>query len=279
MMGSADIRPSLQPEQKEKTPKTLRDFRFEHSFTVHVMCPCRRRRRDSSALEAVAGVTVVVVIVAVAHGPEAVPYHGASNYIYCLLLPNPMPGSWDAWRHRPWGFGSVNVPPGYARWHDPRGFGRFNVLLGYARGHGPQRFGGVNVPAGRCHGRGPRGFHTPYLPGPARRQGPGRVTHASVSRAGGLVRAHRQSSASDSFSQSPGLEAVPGPRGHRAGALRCASVSCASVSCASVSPDSRPCGRRILAVWPLESGRVASGLSPYGVSSFYTPRLGTTGPG
>ena len=64
------------------------------------------------------------------------------------------------------------------------------------------------------------------------------------------------------------------PRGHRAGASRCASVSCASVSCASVFSDSRPCGRRVLAVWPLESGRVASGLSPYGVSSFYTPRLG-----
>ena len=72
-MGSANIRPSLHPEQKEETPKTLRDFRFEHSFTVPVLCPCRRRRRDSSALEAVAGVTVVVVIVAVAHGPEAVP--------------------------------------------------------------------------------------------------------------------------------------------------------------------------------------------------------------
>ena len=28
-----------------------------------------------------------------------------------------------------------------------------------------------------------------------------------------------------------------------------------------------------------ESGRMASGLSPYGVSSFYTPRLGITGPG
>ena len=39
-----------------------------------------------SALEAVAGVTVVVVIVAVAHGPEAVPHHGASSYCYCYFL-------------------------------------------------------------------------------------------------------------------------------------------------------------------------------------------------
>ena len=40
--------------------------------------------------------------------------------------------------------------------------------------------------------------------------------------------------------------------------------------CASVSSASRPCGRRVLAVWPLESGRVASGFSPRGVASFYT---------
>ena len=45
--------------------------------------------------------------------------------------------------------------------------------------------------------------------------------------------------------------------------------------CASVSSESRPCGRwdaracpRNLAVWPLESGRVASGLSPHGAASF-----------
>ena len=38
----------------------------------------------------------------------------------------------------------------------------------------------------------------------------------------------------------------------------------------SVSSESRPCGRRYLAVWPLGSGRVASGLSPRGVASFYT---------
>ena len=39
---------------------------------------------------------------------------------------------------------------------------------------------------------------------------------------------------------------------------------------ASVSSASRPCGRGSLAVWPLESGRMASGLSPHGVASFYT---------
>ena len=49
------------------------------------------------------------------------------------------------------------------------------------------------------------------------------------------------------------------------------------MSCASVSSDSRPCGRRDLAVWPLESGRVASGLSPRGVSSFVHARLGVRG--
>ena len=38
--------------------------------------------------------------------------------------------------------------------------------------------------------------------------------------------------------------------------------------CASVSSASRPCGRRSLAVWPLESGRMASGFSPRGVASF-----------
>ena len=81
-----------------------------------------------------------------------------------------------------------------------------------------QRFGGVNVLAGRCRGRGPRDFHTPYSPGPARRQGPGRFGHVNVRggwramartpgrfdhmnviRAGGLVQAHGQSSASNSF--------------------------------------------------------------------------------
>ena len=49
---------------------------------------------------------------------------------------------------QPCGYGSVNVPPGYARGHEPRGFGRFNVPLGYARGHGPQGFGRVNVSPG-----------------------------------------------------------------------------------------------------------------------------------
>ena len=46
---------------------------------------------------------------------------------------------------------------------------------------------------------------------------------------------------------------------------------------ASVSLRERVFG--VSAVWPSESGRMASGFSPYGVSSFYTPRLGDTGPG
>ena len=38
-----------------------------------------------------------------------------------------------------------------------------------------------------------------------------------------------------------------------------------------------PYGVRVLAVWPLDSGRVASGLSPRGVSSFVHARLGVRG--
>ena len=109
------------------------------------------------------------------------------------------------------------------------------------------RFGAVNVSPGRCQGRGPRGFHTPYSPGPAWMQGPGRFGHVNV---GGGWRAMART-----------------PDNH----------DCASVFCASVSSDSRPCGRRCLAVWPLESGRVASGLSPRGVASFVHARLGVRG--
>ena len=95
-----------------------------------------------SSLEAVPATPVVVVIVAVATGPEAVPGQRVVN-------PNPMPLS-RAKRgsFQPRTFGSVTVPPGYARWHEPRGFGCLNVLLGHARGHGPQRFGRVNVSPG-----------------------------------------------------------------------------------------------------------------------------------
>ena len=147
MMGSADIRPSLQPEQKQKTPKTLRDFRFEHSFTVPVICPCRRRRRDPISPGSSGR----------CHGRRRHRCRGSRTgsgsvprgvKLLLLLLPTPKPTSRDAWRHRPWGFGSVSVPPGYARGHEPRGFGRLNVPLGYARGHGPQRFGRVSVSQG-----------------------------------------------------------------------------------------------------------------------------------
>ena len=40
-----------------------------------------------------------------------------------------------------------------------------------------------------------------------------------------------------------------------------------------------PCGVRALAVWPLVSGRVASGLSPRGAASFYTLGWGSGDPG
>ena len=53
--------------------------------------------------------------------------------------------------------------------------------------------------------------------------------------------------------------------------------ACVSSTCACVSSGSRPCGRGYLAVWPLVSGRVASGLSPRGVSSFVHARLGIRG--
>ena len=48
------------------------------------------------------------------------------------------------------------------------------------------RFGGVNVPPGRGQGQGPRGFHTPYSPGRAWMQGPGRSGHVNVGGVGGL---------------------------------------------------------------------------------------------
>ena len=51
-------------------------------------------------------------------------------------------------------------------------------------------------------------------------------------------------------------------------------MSVSSARCANVSSESRPCGRRDLAVWPLGSGRVASGLSPRGVASFVHARSG-----
>ena len=86
-MGSANIRPSLHPEQKNKRHlRPSQDFRFEHSFTVHVVCPCRRRRRDSSALEAVAGVTVVVVVAVVRSDRKRFRYNGSSDYFYCYFL-------------------------------------------------------------------------------------------------------------------------------------------------------------------------------------------------
>ena len=49
-----------------------------------------------------------------------------------------------------------------------------------------RRFGSVNVPPGRGQRQGPRGFHTPYSPGRAWMQGPGRFGHVNVGGAGGL---------------------------------------------------------------------------------------------
>ena len=46
------------------------------------------------------------------------------------------------------------------------------------------RFGGVNVLA--CVGTGLRTLHTPYAPGRACEQGPGRFGHVNVGGAGGL---------------------------------------------------------------------------------------------
>ena len=92
-------------------------------------------------------------------------------------------------------------------------------------------------------------------------RGPGKFSHVNVSGAGGLFRARRKSLASDSFcsAQCSGLEAVPGTGVTE---LACASVS--SSLCASVSSESRrmafgiwPRGLWNLAVWPLDSRRVA----------------------
>ena len=85
----------------------------------------------------------VLVQVAATTGQVAAP--ASPVVVVIVVIPNPMPTSWDARSRRPLGFGVVNVPPGYARGHGPRRFGQLNVLLGYARGHGPQRFGHVNV--------------------------------------------------------------------------------------------------------------------------------------
>ena len=160
-----------------------------------------------------------------------------------------------------------------------------------------RRFGGVNVPPGRGQRQGPRGVHTMYMPGRACEQGPGRFGHVNVGGAGGLGgpagRVQSVTAMADSSRRMNGMRTLTsvistmlrsgsgtGHRGHRAGVLSAVgggwramartpdNHDCASVSCVSVSSDSRPCGRRCLAVWPLESGRVASGLSPRGVASF-----------
>ena len=71
------------------------------------------------------------------------------------------------------------------------------------------------------------------------------------------------------FGRFPGLCAnrVPGGSvwvfGRFPASHACACVSSVSGRMASPLP-------RCLAVWPLESGRVASGLSPHGAASFYT---------
>ena len=54
VIGSADVRPSLQPEQQEEKPKTLiQDSWIYHSCSVHVLCPCLRQRRGPPGPEAV----------------------------------------------------------------------------------------------------------------------------------------------------------------------------------------------------------------------------------
>ena len=107
-----------------------------------------------------------------------------------------------------------------------------------------RRFGGVNVPPGRGQRRGPRGFHTPYSPGPARRQGPGRFGHVNVDEAGGWR----------AMARTPVCDCV------RVRVL-----------------DVRVRVLGFSAVWPWVSGRMASGLSPRGVSSFVHARLGVRG--
>ena len=96
------------------------------------------------------------------------------------------------------------------------------------------RFGGVNVLA--CVGTGLRTLHTPYAPGRACEQGPGRFGHVNVGGAGGLggpagwvqsVTAMADSSRRMSgvrtltsvISTAPRSGSGTGPRGHRAGVL------------------------------------------------------------
>ena len=103
------------------------------------------------------------------------------------------------------------------------------------------------------------------------RQGPGRFSHVNVIEVGGLFRARRQSSASDSFTVLRSGSST-GHRDHRAG-VRERVLGSMRERVLGVSPY----GVWNLAVWPLVSGRVASGLSPRGVTSFVHARLGVRG--
>ena len=156
-----------------------------------------------------------------------------------------------------------------------------------------------------------RGFHTPYSPGRAWMQGPGRFGHVIVDGAGGLggpagqVQSAIVSNTNQCdqhsapvrkryrapWSQSWRVELRAGRGGPtvRLGPLRVGEstrltgagaqwLALPTTMTARACPrfDARACPRN-LAVWRSGSGRVASGLSPRGVASFMHARLEARG--
>ena len=148
-----------------------------------------------------------------------------------------------------------------------------------------RRFGGVNVPPGRGQRQGPRGFHTPNSPGRAWVRGPGRFGHVNVGGAGGLGGpAGRVQSVTAANTNQCDQHSAPVRKRYRAPWSQSWRVGlCPGLGGPSVrlgplrvgeSMRERVLGlmrERVLgfsAVWPLVSGRMASGLSPRGVASF-----------
>ena len=160
-------------------------------------------------------------------------------------------------------FGGVNVPPGRGQRQGPRGFHTLYVP-GRACEQGPGRFGHVNVGGASGLG-GPAGqVQSVTAMADSSRRMNGIRTLTSVS---STVRRPRSGTWA-SWSQSWRVGLSPGLGGPSValGPLRVGEWMRERVLglsavwplvCASVSSDSRPCGRWTLAVWPLDSRRVA----------------------
>ena len=149
------------------------------------------------------------------------------------------------------------------------------------------RFGGVNVLA--CVGTGLRTLHTPYAPGRACEQGPGRFGHVDVGGAGGLGgpagRVQSVTAMADSSRRMVGMRTLTsvistvrrsgsgtGRRGHRAGVLGYVRASAGRVG---ESMRERVLGLLRERVPCACVSLVSLGFSPYGVASFVHARLGS----